>query len=45
MSCPQKPLDYGPPWLPWPCPLVQDQGKRRKLGLLRAWFYADSLTL
>ena len=45
MSRPQKPLDYFPGGLPWLCVLVQGRSTCRKLGLLRAWFYAHSLTL
>jgi hypothetical protein len=45
MSRPQKPLDYIHCGLPWLRVLVQDRGNRRKLGLLRAWFYAHGLTL
>jgi hypothetical protein len=42
MSRPQKPLDYFHCGLPWLCVLVQGRGTGRKLGVLRAWFYADA---
>jgi hypothetical protein len=43
MSCPQKPLGYLQGGLPWLRVFVQGRGTGRKLGLLRAWFYARGL--
>jgi hypothetical protein len=45
MSRPQKPLDCFDCGLPWLGVLVQRRGTGRKLGLIRAWFHAHSLTL
>jgi len=42
MRLPQTPLDSCHYGLPWLCILVHGRG--RKLGLLRAWFYAYRLT-
>ena len=44
MSRRQTPLDYFHRGLRWLCVFVQGRGTGRKLGLLRAWFYAHSLT-